>query len=116
MVEDTKNPAVTSAVQAISPNYIHSIDAAHLILTVLSMIKGGVNSFSTIHDSYGCHCSYVPVMRKALTETFYEIHKEPLLFKFKQDIENVIGDTGRSVPTQGDFDIIQVRDSHYLFS
>ena len=116
MVEDTKNPAVSLAIQAVSPNYIHSIDAAHLILTVLCMVDEGVKSFSTIHDSYGCHCSYVPLMRKALTETFYEIHKEPLLFKFKQDIEDVIGDTGRSVPAQGDFDITQVRDSHYLFS
>ena len=98
MVEDTKDPALNLAVQAIPPNYIHSIDAAHLMKTVNAMAEQGVPSFSMIHDSYGCHCSFVPTMRKALTETFYEIHKQPLLQKFKEDIEDVVGPIGRRLP------------------
>ena len=115
IVEDTKNPAPSLAVQAIPPNYIHSIDAAHMMLTINMMFDLGVFSFSMIHDSYGCHCSYVPLMRKALVTTFYEIHKNPLLEEFKKDIENVIGPVGRSLPEQGDLDIERVRDSEYLF-
>tara|TARA_R100000664_G_C2758374_1_gene147177 strand:- start:251 stop:2686 length:2436 start_codon:yes stop_codon:yes gene_type:complete len=115
IVEDTKNPSVALAIQAIPPNYIHSIDAAHMMLTILRMYKQGICSYSMIHDSFGCHCSYVPLMREALTETFYEIHKEPLLRKFKEDIENVVGPIGRLVPEQGDFNIEDVRESLYLF-
>jgi len=115
IVEDTKNPSMTLAVQAISPNYIHSIDAAHMVFVVLRLFRENVPSCSIIHDSYGCHCSYVPVMRKALTETFYEIHKEQLLSKFKQDIEDVVGPFYRPLPEQGNFDIETVRDSEYLF-
>lgn len=114
-VEDTKDPALNLAVQAVPPNYIHSIDAAHMMKTINRMAEDGVPSFSMIHDSFGCHCSFVPVMRQALTETFYEIHKEPLLEKFKADIEDVVGPIGRTVPTHGDFNIELVRDSEYLF-
>ena len=115
IVEDTKDPALNLAVQAVPPNYIHSIDAAHMIKTINRMEEDGVPSYSMIHDSFGCHCSYVPFMREALTETFYEIHKEPLLEKFKQDIEDVVGPFTRELPTKGSFDIELVRDSEYLF-
>lgn len=115
MVEDTKDPALNLAIQAIPPNYIHSIDAAHLMKTINSMSHKGVPSFSMIHDSSGCHCSFVPVMRKALTETFYEIHKQPLLEKFKEDIEDVVGPIGRNLPKKGDFFIERVREAEYLF-
>ena len=115
IIEDTKNPSSVLAIQAISPNYIHSIDAAHMVFVVLRLLGYNVPSFSIIHDSYGCHCSYVPIMRKALTETFYEIHKEPLLIRFKEDIEDVIGPFHRPLPIQGNFDIKRVKGSDYLF-
>ena len=115
VAEDTKDPAINLAVQAVPPNYIHSIDAAHMMKTINAMEEQGVPSYSMIHDSFGCHCSFVPTMRKALTETFYEIHKEPLLAKFKEDIEDVIGEVGRRLPDQGTFNIELVRDSEYIF-
>lgn len=114
-VEDTKNPALKSAVQAIPPNYIHSLDAAHMVKTILEMKLKDVPCFSMIHDSYGCHCSFVPTMRKALIDTFYDIHKEPLLQQFKENIEDVVGPIGRLCPEQGLFDIERVRESDYLF-
>jgi len=115
IVEDTKNPSPIMAIQAIPPNYIHSIDAAHMVLTILRMLIYNIPSFSMVHDSFGCHCSYVPLMRKSLIETFYEIHKEPLLEKFKNDIENVVGPVGRKLPNPGSFNIQDVRNSEYLF-
>lgn len=114
-VEDTKDPALNLAVQAVPPNYIHSIDAAHMMKTINRMDQEGVPSYSMIHDSFGCHCSFVPIMREALTETFYEIQQEPLLKRFKEDIEDVVGPIGLKVPDQGTFDISLVRDSEYLF-
>ena len=115
VVEDTKNPALNLAVQAVPPNYIHSIDAAHMMKTINQMKEHGVTHYSMIHDSFGCPCSSVPIMRDALVNTFYEIHKEPLLERFKSDIEDVIGPIGLKVPTQGTFDISLVRHSEYLF-
>ena len=86
-----------------------------MMKTINRMAEEGIPSYSMIHDSFGCHCSFIPIMRDALVETFYEIHKEPLLEKFKQDIEDVVGPIGRKLPEQGDFDIASVRDAEYLF-
>jgi DNA-directed RNA polymerase len=39
---------------AASPNFVHSLDAAHLILTVLASNREGIRDILTVHDSYSC--------------------------------------------------------------
>ena len=39
---------------AASPNFIHSLDAAHLIRTVLAANREGIHDLLTVHDSYSC--------------------------------------------------------------
>ena len=39
----------------IAPNFIHSLDSSHLMLTILLAEEQGITSFSMIHDSYGVH-------------------------------------------------------------
>jgi len=38
---------------AISPNYVHSLDAAALMRTVCHCLDADINNFAMIHDSYG---------------------------------------------------------------
>ncbi len=45
--------------QGIAPNFVHSMDASHLMLTVGACVDKGVDAFAMIHDSYvncGCLC------------------------------------------------------------
>lgn len=114
--EDTDDPNADFAAQAIPPNYIHSIDAAHMSLVVNAMSDNNVSSFSMIHDSFGCHCNHVPLMRKVINTTFYEIHKENQLLFAYEDISNVLGYAPtRQLPTRGDLDISRSLESEYLF-
>jgi DNA-directed RNA polymerase len=39
---------------AASPNFIHSLDSAHLIRTVLAANRDGISDILTVHDSYSC--------------------------------------------------------------
>ena len=39
---------------AASPNFVHSLDAAHLICTVLAANREGIRDILTVHDSYSC--------------------------------------------------------------
>ncbi len=116
-VQDTNNVNKDFAIQAIPPNFIHSIDAAHMMLVILSMAELGVMRFSMIHDSFGCPCNDVPIMREAINRNFYEIHKENLLDQFKKDIEDAVikQPIARELPNRGDLDIGSVLDSDYLF-
>ena len=115
-VKDTNVPNADFAAQAIPPNYIHSIDAAHMSLVVNYMADRGVSSYSMIHDSFGCHCNHVPLMRQAINETFYAIHKENQLERFAKDIEDELGFAPtRALPVRGTLDISSVLESDYLF-
>jgi len=102
--------------QGIPPNFIHSLDASHMFCTIWRMILEGITSFSMIHDSYGCHAPYVSTMRELIKEEFYEMHKENLLEKFKEDVEDYLGIELPSVPMQGTFELSRVLESDYFFA
>ena len=105
------------AAQAIPPNFIHSIDAAHMMLTINECLSLGITKFSMIHDSFGCPCSDVPLMRKAINRKFYEIHQENLLEKFQQDLSNIVltQPIPGAIPKRGTLDIGGSLNAEYLF-
>lgn len=105
------------ASQAIPPNFIHSIDAAHMMLTINECTANGITKFSMIHDSFGCPCSDIPIMRKAINEKFYEIHQENLLEKFQQDLSDIIlkRPLPGEAPVRGTLDIRGILNASYLF-
>lgn len=46
---------------AFPPNFVHSMDATHMMMTALKMKKLGLN-FASVHDSYWTHACDIPVM------------------------------------------------------
>jgi DNA-directed RNA polymerase len=111
---DDVNPRTAS--QAIAPNYIHSLDAAHMFLTIDRMIQLGIYNLSMIHDSYGCYANYVGTMQRLIREEFIRIHKENQLDIFKLHIENKLGVILPDPPPRGILDIDMVTKSLYFFS
>lgn len=96
---------------AISPNFIHSMDAAHLTRTVLTMQKLGL-SVSAIHDSFGTHPCDVDAMGLVIRDEFIRLYSDPdILINFLWDVGGV-----GSAPMKGTFDLTEVRDSEYFFS
>ena len=64
------------SVSGIAPNFIHSLDSSHLMLTVIGANKfDGLQDFSLIHDSFGTHSSSVEVLSKRLRTEFVEMYK-----------------------------------------
>jgi len=93
---------------ALSPNFVHSLDAAHLGKVVLAFDHNMV----TIHDSYGCHLAYVDELLETIKVEFVKMYKEPLLNKFGKEINPNSQDFMRDP----DFEIDEVLHSNYLFS
>ncbi len=100
---------------AISPNYIHSLDASHMWCTIQRMSLAGIDSFSMVHDSYGCHAPYVSMMRSFTQEEFHNMHSENLLLLLKKELEMSLGIQLPDIPEQGSFDISNVLSAEYLF-
>ena len=101
----------------VSPNWIHSLDAAHQFLTIGRMRNAGIPSYSFIHDSYGTHAIYVDIMNQFTREEFIKMHKENQLEALKNELETKYTVKLPELPTKGEtFDLSEVLESAYFFS
>lgn len=63
---------------AFPPNYIHSLDSSHMMLTSLHCQRQGI-TFVSVHDCYWTHPDKVDSMNRICREQFIALHSEPLL-------------------------------------
>lgn len=116
-----------------APNFIHSLDSTHMMLTALHCTKYGM-SFAAVHDSFWTHTCSIDLMNKITREQFIKLHSEPLLENLSQffletyepyikshrtkDIEKAekIKYTLSDIPQKGSFELRKVLDSVYFFS
>lgn len=105
-IEDTK-PSKGKQSSGASPNAIHSLDAAHLCLTV----HRADFPITTIHDSFGCLLSDMPKLFKLVRETFVELYEANPLESLMNDIGGDISDV-----QLGTLDINLVKQSEYCFA
>ena len=102
----------------IAPNFVHSLDAAHMMLTVNRLHQEGLCHFAMIHDSYGVHACDVDRMHTVLREEFVRIYKEPVLAQFlaEQCKANPGIQLPKTPPAQGQLALEEVQHSAYFFS
>ncbi|POY72881.1 putative DNA-directed RNA polymerase [Rhodotorula taiwanensis] len=75
---------------AFPPNFIHSLDATHMMMTALAC-KDKI-SFASVHDSYWTHACDVDEMSTVLRDTFIELHSQDILGRLRQEfIERYAG-------------------------
>lgn len=105
-VEDVK-PSKGKQSQGASPNAIHSLDAAHLALTV------SIADFpiTTIHDSFGCLLADMPELYKLIRLTFIALYKTDPLTSIMHDINGDLSNI-----EFGTLDLDAILDSEYCFS
>lgn len=102
---------------AISPNFIHSLDAAHMFMTIYSMLNVGISAYSFVHDSYGTYATDISSMHTILREEFVKIHKENQLERLKEETEKRYGIFLPDCPKEEDgFIIEEVLKSRYFFA
>lgn len=105
----------------ISPNFVHSLDAAALMLSVQKASEAGINAFAMIHDSYGTHAAKSETLARCLREAFVQMFTEQdVLAEFKASVEALLppekrGDI-RSLPAKGDLDVTAVLESPFFFA
>lgn len=106
-------------VNGICPNFIHSLDAACLMLYILKCKKAGISSIMSVHDCYGTHASDTEKSAKFLREAFVEIYKQPILEQFTEDVlllANIENIDIPELPESGGLDIESVLRSDYFFN
>lgn len=103
-------------VSAIAPNYIHSMDAAHLMRTVLGCKAQGIDDFAMVHDSFGTHACDVDALNLILRESFVEMYEVARLEEFKAHAEELLGEELPPIPAVGDLELAAVEDSDFFFA
>lgn len=64
--------------QGFPPNFIHSLDASHMILTALKCNEAGL-MFASVHDSFWTHAADVETMNGIIRDTFITMHTEDII-------------------------------------
>jgi len=106
--------------QGISPNFVHSLDAAHLMRTVSLCREAGVVDFAMVHDSYGTHAGNAAIMHAKLREAFVAQYSGNVLADLRLELLQQVPEADRDkvpgVPPQGDLDLTAVLQSEYFFA
>lgn len=107
--------------QGVSPNFIHSCDASHMMLTTVRAKQEGLYNFAMIHDSFGVCAGECERMFHLVRETFVEMYDEIDVFEnFRNEVleqlSEKLTDKLPESPTKGTLDITKVLDSMYCFS
>ncbi|XP_072944627.1 DNA-directed RNA polymerase, mitochondrial [Epargyreus clarus] len=130
-----QRPCTMKQRNAFPPNFIHSLDSSHMMLTGLRCQAAGL-AFVSVHDCFWTHPNSVDAMNKICREQFVALHSQPILedlsdFLVKQysypesEIDELAAGSAnkrrvnsllRAVPDKGQFDIRDVLRSVYFFS
>ncbi|GAV60087.1 RNA_pol domain-containing protein [Cephalotus follicularis] len=101
---------------AFPPNFVHSLDGTHMMMTAIACKKAGLN-FAGVHDSYWTHACDVDEMNKILREKFVELYETPILENLLEGFQQSFPTLSfPSLPERGDFDLRDVLGSPYFFN
>lgn len=112
----------TKQKSGIVPNFVHSIDATHLVMTV-NKTEG--LDLGIIHDDFGTHAGDTEEFSKIIREAMYELYtgENPLLSYAKQrkidvyyEDEELPRKTTPTLPRDGKYNIEEIMEAKYFFS
>jgi len=129
-----------------APNFVHSLDSSHMMLTSMALWSQGI-TFASVHDCFWTHASDVETMNRACRDQFIALHSSPILEDLSQHFmekymtlpDNVSGKQLKpetldkllqarnmeerkremlftSLPRKGELDLSVVNESVYFFS
>ncbi|NXG69067.1 RPOM protein, partial [Baryphthengus martii] len=125
-----QKPDTVKQKNAFPPNFIHSLDSTHMMLTALHCLRQGL-TFVSVHDCYWTHALTVDVMNQICRQQFVALHSERILQDLSEFMLEKYCSPGRetralwqkklmeqlsSVPKTGEFNLKKVMDSTYFFS
>ena len=101
---------------SLPPNFVHSLDACHLMMTVVDAKERGITAMMVVHDSFGTHACDMAMLNTVLREQFVLLYRNDIMEDFRQQVRLQTGVEPPLVPDRGTFDIEEVIHSEYIFA
>ncbi len=91
--EQSQTSPVNSMKQssAFPPNFVHSLDASHMMLTCVTCAANNI-TFASVHDSYWTHAGDVDEMSRILREAFVRLHSKNIMERLRDELMARFGD------------------------
>ena len=106
----TDRPNIRGFMSGISPNFIHSMDAAHMALVIAEWD----GAFGAVHDSFATHASDVDVLLQRTKEVFIDMYSSDNFFDtIRQQVTNNTDSVEQ--PAIGKLNVGDIDDSKYFF-
>ena len=102
--------------QGAAPNFVHSLDASHLMLTVNECARHGLQDFAMIHDSFGTHAAVTSTLFEILREKFANMYEADVLSDLYQSMPEAVKEKLEKPPARGDLDLSAVMASEFFFA
>jgi DNA-directed RNA polymerase len=101
---------------AFPPNFVHSLDSAHMMLSSQKSSQSGL-VFASVHDSYWTHPCDIPKMNKILRDQFVNLYSQPILEDLHESfVLRYPTAEFPPIPEKGDLDLEEVKSSPYFFN
>jgi DNA-directed RNA polymerase len=99
------------AMNGAAPNFVHALDASHLIRVVNAAAIDGITSLATIHDSFGCLAPQATELHRIIRSELAELHGQDVL----ADLRDAAG-SSLPLPPKGKLDPRSVLRAEYAFA
>lgn len=105
----------------VAPNFVHALDAAHLLRVVNASNLEGIRSIATVHDSFGCLAPQARRFNAIIREQFalmYETHDvlSEILERATTDLSEANRDRLPPQPAQGPLDLKDILNADFAFA
>jgi DNA-directed RNA polymerase, mitochondrial len=120
LTKETNRLDADKQCKGIAPNFIHSLDAAHLMLTINRALDDGITTFSTNHDCYSVLAQDHYALFDGIRQAMIDCHQEPALEAFFQEAAaNLTPEQRRKIlplPSLGQLKLEEVREAFFAFT
>lgn len=103
------SPKTVQQRSGIAPNFVHSVDSTHLVMTVNSV---DLVSYAMIHDDFGTHAGHTDQLFKAIRKSFLNLYsRHDLLYEWATQT----GADVSTIPPNGSYNIHDITKASFFF-
>ena len=117
---DNENIDRRAQANGIAPNFVHSLDGAHLRAVVNELKRRGVSHVAVIHDSFGTHAADADTLSLVLRYTFIDQYTPDILAGFRDELTDQLPpEVAQAIPEPpppGPLDLNALAQADYMFA
>jgi DNA-directed RNA polymerase len=109
------------AANGVAPNFVHALDASHLLLVANAALAGGIRSVATVHDSFGCLAPQATRFNAIIREQFELMYSKhdvlaEILERACADLTPANRNRLPIVPERGSLDLKEILNADFAFA